>query len=54
MICHYINSDQSNFEFEHLDKFKTKFENILGFESVVQVGLIDRKAEVKNLMLLSV
>jgi hypothetical protein len=36
-------SGQSNFEFEYLVKFETEFENILGCESVFQVGSFDEK-----------
>jgi hypothetical protein len=34
---------QSNFEFEYLGEFVTEFENILGYESEAQKGLIDKK-----------
>jgi hypothetical protein len=34
---------QSNFEFEYLGEFITEFENILGYESGAQMGLIDEK-----------
>jgi hypothetical protein len=36
-------SSQSNFEFECLGEFVTEFENILGYESGAQMGLIDEK-----------
>jgi hypothetical protein len=36
-------SGQSNFEFEYLGKFVTEYENILGYESEAQMGLIDEK-----------
>ncbi len=36
-------SGQSNFEFEYLGEFVTEFENILGYESEAQMGLIDKK-----------
>jgi hypothetical protein len=36
-------SGQSNFESEYLFKFETEFENILGYESVFQVGSSDEK-----------
>jgi hypothetical protein len=43
MTCRYINSGQSNFKFEDLGEFETKFENILGHESRAQVGSIHEK-----------
>jgi hypothetical protein len=36
-------SSQSNFEFEYLGEFITDLENILGYESRAQMGLIDEK-----------
>ncbi len=36
-------SGQSNFELEYLVKFETEFENILGYESVPQMGSFDEK-----------
>jgi hypothetical protein len=36
-------SGQSNFEFEYLGEFGTKFENILVYETGAQVGSIDEK-----------
>jgi hypothetical protein len=41
--CRYINSGQSNFKFEYLGEFETKFENNLGHESGAQVGSIHEK-----------
>jgi hypothetical protein len=34
--CRYINSGQSNFEFEYLGRFKTKFEKDSGYKSEAQ------------------
>ncbi len=44
---------QSNFEFEYLGEFVTELENILGYESGAQVFIWWKKAEVENLVLLS-
>ncbi len=38
-----LHSGQSNFKFEYLGEFMTEFENILGYESEAQMGLIDEK-----------
>jgi hypothetical protein len=46
--CRYINSGQSNFKFEYLGEFETKFKNILGHESGAQVGLIHEKTRGKK------
>jgi hypothetical protein len=35
---------QLNFKFEYRVKFETEFKNILGYESVYQVGSFDEKA----------
>ncbi len=43
--CRYINSGQSNFEFEYIGKFETEFNKFLEYESGAQVGLIDRKKQ---------
>jgi hypothetical protein len=43
--CRYINSGQSNFEYEYLGEFKTEFKNILGHESGAQVCLFDGKKQ---------
>ncbi len=51
--CRYINSGQSNFKFEYHGEFETEFENILRHEWGAQVGSIDEKNQVKNLVLLS-
>jgi hypothetical protein len=40
---YYVYSGQSNFEFKNLGEFVTEFENILGYESEAQIGLIDEK-----------
>jgi hypothetical protein len=49
-----LHSGQSNFKFEYLGEFVTEFENILGYESGAQMGLIDeKKSEVENLVPLS-
>jgi hypothetical protein len=45
MICHYINSGQSNFEFEYIGEFETEFNTFLEYESGAQVGSIDRKKQ---------
>ncbi len=45
MTCRYINSGQSNFEFEYLGKFETEFENILGYKSGAQVCSFDGKKQ---------
>jgi hypothetical protein len=46
--CCYINSGQSNFEFEYLGEFETEFENILGYKSGAQVCSFDgRKKRAK-------
>ncbi len=39
--CRYINSGQSNFEYEYLSEFETEFKNILGHESGAQVCSFD-------------
>jgi hypothetical protein len=51
--CRYINSGQSNFEFEYLGELEADFENSLAFESGAQVSLIHEKNKRKNLVLLS-
>ncbi len=43
--CRYINSDQSNFEFEYIGEFETKFKTFLEYESGAQVGSIGRKKQ---------
>jgi hypothetical protein len=43
--CRYINSGQSNFEFEYLGEFETEFENILGYKSGAQVCSFDGKKQ---------
>ncbi len=42
--CLYINSGQSNFEFEYFGEFETEFKTILEYESGAQVGSIGRKS----------
>jgi hypothetical protein len=42
---HYINSGQSNFEFEYIGEFETKCCKFLEYESGAQVGSIDRKKQ---------
>ncbi len=44
MNCRYINSGQSNFEFEYIGEFETDFKTFLKYESGAQVGSIDRKS----------
>jgi hypothetical protein len=41
------------FEFEYLCECETEFENILGYDSGVHMGLITKRTEAKNLVLLS-
>jgi hypothetical protein len=41
--CRYINSGQSNFEFEYIGEFETELKPILEYESGAQVGSIGRK-----------
>jgi hypothetical protein len=43
--CRYINSGQSNFEFEYISEFETEFNKFLEYESGAQVGSIDRKKQ---------
>jgi hypothetical protein len=43
--CRYINSGQSNFDYEYLGKFETEFKNILGHESGAQVCSFDGKKQ---------
>jgi hypothetical protein len=43
--CRYINSGQSNFEYEYLGEFETEFKNIPGHESGAQVCLFDGKKQ---------
>jgi hypothetical protein len=43
--CRYINSGQSNFEFEYIGESETKFKTILEYESGPQVGSIGRKKQ---------
>ncbi len=43
--CRYINSGQSNFEFEYIGEFETEFKTILEYESGAQVGSIGRKKQ---------
>jgi hypothetical protein len=43
--CRYINSGQSNFEFDYIGEFKTEFKTILEYESGAQVGSIGRKKQ---------
>jgi hypothetical protein len=43
--CRYINSGQSNFEFEYLGEFETEFENSLGYKSRAQVCSFDGKKQ---------
>jgi hypothetical protein len=43
--CRYINSGQSNFEYEYLGEFETEFKNILGHESGAQVCSFDGKKQ---------
>jgi hypothetical protein len=45
MTYRYINSGQSNFEFEYLGEFETEFENISEYESRAQVGSFDEKKQ---------
>ncbi len=41
--CRYINSGQSNFEYEYLGEFETEFKKILGHESGAQLSSFDGK-----------
>ncbi len=43
LLAAILYSGQSYFEFEYLVEFETEFENILGYESGAQMGLIDEK-----------
>ncbi len=43
--CRYINSGQSNFEYEYIGEFETEFKNILGHESGAQVCSFDGKKQ---------
>ncbi len=43
--CRYINSGQSNFEYEYLPEFETEFKNVLGHESGAQVCSFDGKKQ---------
>jgi hypothetical protein len=45
MTCRYINSGQSNFEFEYFGEFETELKKFLECESGAQVGSIDRKKQ---------
>jgi hypothetical protein len=45
MTCRYINSGQSNFEYEYLGEFKTEFKNILGHELEAQVCSFEGKKQ---------
>jgi hypothetical protein len=45
MTCCYINSGQSNFEFEYIDEFETELNKFLEYESGAQVGSIDGKKQ---------
>jgi hypothetical protein len=45
MTTRYINSSQSNFEFEYLGEFETEFENILEYKSGAQVCSFDGKKQ---------
>ncbi len=46
--CRYINSGQSNFEYEYLGEFETEFKNILEHESGAQVCSFDGKSRGKK------
>jgi|LakMenEpi03Aug12_release.lakeMendotaPanAssembly.Ray.scaffolds.fasta_scaffold4135463_1 hypothetical protein len=43
----------ATFEFGYLGEFETEFENYLGCDSGVHMGLIHKKTEAENLVLLS-
>jgi hypothetical protein len=43
--CCYINSGQSNYEFEYIGEFETEFKTFLEYESGAQVGSIGRKKQ---------
>ncbi len=43
--CRYINSGQSNFEYEYLGEFETEFKNNLGHELGAQVCSFDGKKQ---------
>jgi hypothetical protein len=43
--CRYINSGQSNFEFEYLGEFETEFENILEYKLGVHACSFDGKKQ---------
>jgi hypothetical protein len=43
----------TTFELEYLSEYETEFENNLGYESEVYIGLILEKTEAENLLLLS-
>jgi hypothetical protein len=52
----YTYNGQSNFEYDYPVELETEFENILEYQSgdhIVNVQLINKKSEVKNLVLLS-
>ncbi len=47
--CRYINSGQSNFEYEYLGEFETELKNILGHESGAQyVRLMEKSRGQKS------
>ncbi len=43
MTNRYINSGQSNFEFEYLGESETVFKNILGYETAAPVNTSDEE-----------
>jgi hypothetical protein len=49
LLAAILYSGQSNFKFEYLSKFVNEFENILGYESEAQMGLIDEKNQWSNI-----
>jgi hypothetical protein len=46
--CRYINSGQSNFEFEYLGEFETEFENILEYQGPRYVRLMEERRGQKS------
>jgi hypothetical protein len=43
--CRYINSGQSNFEYEYVGEFDAEYKTFLEYESEAQVALIGRKKQ---------
>jgi hypothetical protein len=49
MTCRYINSGQSNFEFEYLSEFETEFVKLIGYKSGFQARSIDGKKQTSKI-----